>query len=371
MQKGCKFIAELPQAIFGLNFLIINGEGGIRTHVRLAPQAVFKTAAFNHSATSPCFGPAAGDGSRNCYHLSRSALPTFFKQNTTAEASRGRILPGPRKAGPAGHGLLLWRFSILLLWKNMTENPESDLVPFELKTQTLPNGYKVTYRNDCELEVIYDDIFRKNVYFFEADTREPFIIDCGGHIGLAVLYFKSLYPHARILSFEPNPETFALLQKNIAQKDLRGVEAMNMALTRDGKKDAILYVGENFLQAWDSTDTVEPNLWVNMHEYRGIPVRSTRLSPYINQRVDFLKLDIEGSEVAVVDELDGKLAAVAALTLEYHQNPANLAEGKLQKIIEKLSGSGFRCEIFHEAESVALHQLPTDPVFQLIVRATR
>jgi FkbM family methyltransferase len=253
----------------------------------------------------------------------------------------------------------------------MPENSGSDLVPFELKTQTLPNGYKVTYRNDCELEVIYDDIFRKNVYFFEANTREPFIIDCGGHIGLAVLYFKSLYPHARILSFEPNPETFALLQKNITQNDLRGVEAMNMALTRDGKKNAILYIGEDFLHTWDSTDTVEPNLWVNMHEYRGIPVQSTRLSRYINQRVDFLKLDIEGSEVAVVDELDGKLAAVAALTLEYHQNPANLAEGKLQKIVEKLSRSGFRCEIFHEAEPVALHQLPTDSVFQLIVRATR
>ena len=53
---------------------------------------------------------------------------------------------------------------------------------------------------------------------------------------------------------------------------------MNMALTRDGQKEAILYVGENFLQAWDSTDTIEPNLWVNMREYRGIPVRSTRLS---------------------------------------------------------------------------------------------
>src|SRR3954462_1869489 len=29
------------------------GEGGIRTHGRLAPTAVFKTAALNHSATSP------------------------------------------------------------------------------------------------------------------------------------------------------------------------------------------------------------------------------------------------------------------------------------------------------------------------------
>ena len=253
----------------------------------------------------------------------------------------------------------------------MTKKSGSDLVPSELKTQTLPNGYKVTYRNDCELEVICDDIFRKNVYFFEANTREPFIIDCGGHIGLAVLYFKSLYPRARILSFEPNPETFALLQKNITENDLRGVEAMNMALTRDGNNGAILYVGENFLRAWDSTDTIEPNLWVNMHEYRGIPVQSTRLSSYINERVDFLKLDIEGAEVAVLDELNGKLSAVAALTLEYHQNPANLAEGKLQQIIEKLSQSGFQYEIFREAEPVGLHQLPNDSVYQLIVRATR
>jgi FkbM family methyltransferase len=253
----------------------------------------------------------------------------------------------------------------------MTKKSGSDLVPSELKTQTLPNGYKVTYRNDCELEVIYDDIFRKNVYFFEANNSEPFIIDCGGHIGLAVLYFKSLYPRARILSFEPNPETFALLQKNIVQNDLRGVEAMNMALTRDGNEGAILYVGENFLRAWDSTDTIEPNLWVNMHEYRGIPVQSTRLSSYINERVDFLKLDIEGAEVAVLDELNGKLSAVAALTLEYHQNPTNLAEGKLGKIIEKLGQSGFRYEIFHEAEPVGLHQLPNDSVYQLIVRATR
>ena len=218
----------------------------------------------------------------------------------------------------------------------MTKKSGSDLVPSELKTQTLPNGYKVTYRNDCELEVICDDIFRKNVYFFEANTREPFIIDCGGHIGLAVLYFKSLYPRARILSFEPNPETFALLQKNITENDLRGVEAMNMALTRDGNKGAILYVGENFLRAWDSTDTIEPNLWVNMHEYRGIPVQSTRLSSYINERVDFLKLDIEGAEVAVLDELNGKLSAVAALTLEYHQNPRTLRKASCNRLSRNL-----------------------------------
>ena len=67
----------------------------------------------------------------------------------------------------------------------------------ELKTKTFANGYKISYRNDCELEVIYDDIFTKNTYFFETENPEPRIIDCGGHIGLAVLYFKSLYPRAK------------------------------------------------------------------------------------------------------------------------------------------------------------------------------
>ena len=35
------------------------GEGGIRTHGRLAPTEVFKTSALNHSATSPSYSVSA------------------------------------------------------------------------------------------------------------------------------------------------------------------------------------------------------------------------------------------------------------------------------------------------------------------------
>ncbi|MGB9274320.1 MAG: FkbM family methyltransferase, partial [Terrimicrobiaceae bacterium] len=101
----------------------------------------------------------------------------------------------------------------------------------EFKTKTFTNGYKVSFRNDTELQVIYDDIFAKNTYFFRSESPEPYIIDCGGHIGLAVLYFKGLYPRSRIVTFEPNPETFSLLERNIAQNNLRDVKAFNMALS--------------------------------------------------------------------------------------------------------------------------------------------
>src|SRR3954470_2732512 len=44
------------------------GEGGIRTHGELAPTAVFKTAALNHSATSPegfCLSPGKPSRARH------------------------------------------------------------------------------------------------------------------------------------------------------------------------------------------------------------------------------------------------------------------------------------------------------------------
>lgn len=240
-----------------------------------------------------------------------------------------------------------------------------------VKTRMLPSGYKVSYRNDYELEVIYDDIFAKGVYFFKTENPEPYIIDCGGHIGLAVLYFKNLYPRARIVTFEPNPETFFLLRENIAQNNLGGVREINMALSREDTKDAILYVGEDFLKAWDSTNTIKPDLWPNMDQYRSISVRSTRLSSYISNRVEFVKLDVEGAEYDVLDEAKAKLNLVGAITLECHQSAGNQSERKLEKIIGILSGSGFKYELLYNAASVRLDSLPKEPVYQLIIKAIR
>jgi FkbM family methyltransferase len=243
--------------------------------------------------------------------------------------------------------------------------------PIEFKTRSFANGMKISYRNETELEVIYDDIFAKNTYFFETESPEPFIIDAGGHIGLAVLYFKSVYPRSTIISFEPNPETFFLLKRNIAQNGLRGVETVNAALTWEDNNSATLYVGENFIEAWDSTDTIKADLWPNMHEYRSIPVRSTRLSSYINGKVEFIKLDIEGAEYEVLAECKAKINSVSALTLEYHQNARNLQEGKLEKTLELLKDSGFKCRLYYQALPISLRSLPKNPIYQLILKAIR
>ena len=52
---------------------------------------------------------------------------------------------------------------------------------------------------------LYEDIFINRVYEFEASRPDPRIIDCGSNIGMSVLYFKHVYPEARIVGFEPDP----------------------------------------------------------------------------------------------------------------------------------------------------------------------
>jgi tRNA1(Val) A37 N6-methylase TrmN6 len=41
------------------------------------------------------------------------------------------------------------------------------------------------------------------------------VFDCGANIGFATIFFKWLFPKARIYAFEPDPATYALLEKNV------------------------------------------------------------------------------------------------------------------------------------------------------------
>jgi hypothetical protein len=55
---------------------------------------------------------------------------------------------------------------------------------------------------------------------------------------------------------------------------------------------------------------------------KSIPIQTTVLSKFITQTVDFLKIDIEGTELAVLQELNEskKLFLVEQMAIEYHHH---------------------------------------------------
>ncbi|SHL96074.1 FkbM family methyltransferase [Chitinophaga sp. CF418] len=69
-------------------------------------------------------------------------------------------------------------------------------------------------------------------YRFKADTDAPYIIDCGANIGLSILYFKWLYPKAKVLAFEPDGDNLVILQKNVESYGMNDINVQQQVVLR-------------------------------------------------------------------------------------------------------------------------------------------
>jgi len=176
---------------------------------------------------------------------------------------------------------------------------------------------------------MHDEIFTRELYRFQTDTAAPRILDCGANIGLATVYWKRLFPAARIICFEPDPITFDTLTKNIASAGLSDVTCIPKGLGAKEETRQFFSEGADGGRVAVSEDT---------HDL--ITINLTPLSPYLSEPIDFLKIDIEGSEYEVLEECKDSLGSVERIFIEYHS--LHEAPQDLARILEILSNAGFR-----------------------------
>ena len=177
-------------------------------------------------------------------------------------------------------------------------------------------GFQVHFFKYPVFTSLYRQMFITREYYFESRSETPFIIDCGSNIGMSVLFFKWLYPKSTIIAFEPEPGTFALLKKNVEGNNLANVELHNAAVSdSEGSVD--------FFSAPHDPGT----LTMSMHSTarsgtQASKVFTTRLSPFISRPVDCVKMDIEGAENRVIEDLakEGKLRYIREMVMEYHHH---------------------------------------------------
>lgn len=202
-------------------------------------------------------------------------------------------------------------------------------------------NYQISYLNLEEVNDLKREIFTHQIYYFETDSSTPIIIDAGAHIGLATLYFKHLYPHARLLAFEPNPTNFALLSKNIAQNHLENVTLIPKALGKH-ENNATFYVDRTPFQ-WLSTSSLIENAWDGSQKTTSLTVQTTRLDQYLLDfpQINLLKLDIEGAESTVIFSLHQQLDKVQHLIFEFHPTKSQ----NLTELLSFLTKKGFTCTL--------------------------
>lgn len=219
-------------------------------------------------------------------------------------------------------------------------------------TKTI-NGINFQYTNEAEFHKLYEEIFKKHIYYLDLDVTQPYrIIDAGGHIGLATIYFKLQFPFSSIKVFEPHPTAFSLLQQNITANKFKDVETYNYGLwSTDGQMT--LHVDSAEKEQWLSTTSVEQGAWNKSQQTIPVTVPTTRLSPFLAEHVDILKMDIEGAETEVIKECSAVISNVDYLFIEFHANRLHRPE----ELVTLLLNSGFDLTVFDDGGEVPLNQM--------------
>jgi FkbM family methyltransferase len=185
-----------------------------------------------------------------------------------------------------------------------------------------------------------NEIFGQDLYLFKSDNDQPLIIDIGSNIGLSILYFKKLYPLSTIVGFEPDPEIFAILLKNLKEFEAAKVNVYNSAAWKfDGE---LSFYSEGALSG--SLYKIENS--------KAIKVPALDINKFISERdIDFLKIDVEGAEYDILNHIKKHLKKVKRIFVEYHDKKNTSQE--LHLILNILSEAGFSYYIKQESDSIS------------------
>ncbi len=185
----------------------------------------------------------------------------------------------------------------------------------------------------------YLEIFQNKIYQFKPATQRTVILDCGANMGLSVLYFAETYPTHQIIAFEPDPLIFDILQENVSTFKLQNVTLHNKAVWN--KNETLTFFTDKGMggRVENSYSGQEPTL-----------IDAVSLRDYINPKVDFLKIDIEGAEDIVLKHCSDKLSEVNNIFFEYH-NDVN-KEQSLHQLLDLVKKQGFHYYIKESATRV-------------------
>lgn len=133
------------------------------------------------------------------------------------------------------------------------------------------------------------------------------IVDIGANIGYYTLLFSKLTGESGcVYAFEPDPQSFVLLQKNLARNSRTNVVALNQAASNRTGESFLYLSTENFgdHQTYPSDDN-----------RRRVPISMTRLDDVVTAPVDLVKMDVQGFEFQALQGMEALIAASPHLTM--------------------------------------------------------
>lgn len=173
-------------------------------------------------------------------------------------------------------------------------------------------------------------------------TDGDIILDIGANIGwYSIVLRNNIKQKVKIFAFEPEPQNFQLLEKNISNNDVNNIVPVNKAVAeKTGHSLLFLYYPKNSGR--------HSLLDINPQTKKSIRVETTKLDDFLkNQGIDFqkikmVKIDIEGYEPFALKGATELLQYLPYLFIEFSPGLMRNANYDPAKFVKELADFGFK-----------------------------
>jgi FkbM family methyltransferase len=241
----------------------------------------------------------------------------------------------------------------------------------------------LTQINPHETRFLHDEIFTAESYLQGGIVlRENAIVfDVGANIGMFSLFVGARCPSAEVFAFEPVPDVFAALTRNVARHGVRA-RLFQLGLSdRDQEITFNFYPGISIMSCRSDYADFDNEVdlikrYVDNARENGPPGREDhlaqvealvakdfelskrrcvlrRLSTVLDgtpvPRIDLLKLDVQRAELDALQGIgDRHWPLVQQLSMEVHDEPGTPTQGRVVQVRALLAGRGFTVTVSEE-----------------------
>lgn len=204
----------------------------------------------------------------------------------------------------------------------------------ELKIGYLKHPLKIRKKDGSDLATFNEVIVRRD-YDMELPFVPKQIIDGGANIGLTSVFFANKYPDATIIAIEPDADNFKCMQHNVAFYSQ--IKPLNSAIWSNS---AYLHVVDHGRGTDGYTVEVAPEAAPD--KFMATSIDDIMKDNNWN-RIDILKLDIEGSEKEIFSSgYESWLPKTKVLIVETHDR---FVKGSSKAVFAAISKYDFSCTI--------------------------
>lgn len=164
------------------------------------------------------------------------------------------------------------------------------------------------------------------------------IVDIGAGLGDFTIFAAQRCPHGYVYAYEPFPESFALLRRNLELNNISNVQAVCSAISGRAVRSVPLYqMGE----AVQHTTTLPADKAATLKTTDTISLTLDQVCAALPQ-CDFMKMDCEGAEYDILlNASAATLAKIKRLSMEVHEGL--IAPGRSrQELVDHLRRNGFQ-----------------------------